>query len=297
MARETECPLGLLTIAIEEDDLETVRNLINQGVNVTLLDEWILISAIRNGNLEMVKLLIEKGIDFHMEQDFPLCSATELGNKKIVDYLLSLGSDISCHDYGPFRLAAKAGKVEMTKFFLDKGTDPKMNFHSPICTAVLLRNESIVKLLSSFYSEGIPSDCYDRLITNNSTSNDRISEGTIEYVKQFQANPLIISQLMRQIFWKPTYYLYYLLYCYQEGLVTATVGRIRRFFSITTRLHDDLRQLMINRVFQQLNVVETVKNVKVARDVKGMKNILPNIEENVAVFLNNQSTFLSLFPS
>lgn len=53
-----------------------------------------LIMAVENNNFELVKQLVEAGKDIHILDEYPLTWAVKVGNHEIAEYLLQKGADV-----------------------------------------------------------------------------------------------------------------------------------------------------------------------------------------------------------
>lgn len=86
--------------AASDGDLDTVKKLVEQGVDVNSRDngQWTpLIIAAQNGHLNVVQYLIEKGADVNAENAYTetaLCLAKSERHEEIVEYLIGNGADI-----------------------------------------------------------------------------------------------------------------------------------------------------------------------------------------------------------
>ncbi len=92
--------------AIDANDTETVKNLINEGVELNYIyDLPPLARAASLGNVEMVKLLIESGADINLqmedERDTALMMAALYNHLEVVKILVEAGADVNIGDcYG-----------------------------------------------------------------------------------------------------------------------------------------------------------------------------------------------------
>lgn len=99
-------PCCHLTKAILANDLETVKRLINQGVELNFsYDTTPLALAASLGNLEIVQLLIEGGANINLqmedEGDTALMVASLYGHYEVVKRLVEAGADVNIQDcYG-----------------------------------------------------------------------------------------------------------------------------------------------------------------------------------------------------
>ena len=82
-----------LLVAIENNDLESVKRWIKQGADLHADNDHALRMAAANGHLEVVKYLLEQGANLHADRDWPLRWAAANGRLKVVKYLLERGAD------------------------------------------------------------------------------------------------------------------------------------------------------------------------------------------------------------
>jgi len=140
--------IRLLNRAVGQNDLETVKFLLNKGIDINLTDEgWLmptpLESAAANGNAAMVKLFLEAGANpninrwgcyprlqndclFYSGTQTPLHYAAIKNYLEIIKILLDHGADINMqNDEGNTALhfAVGANKPEMVNLLLSAGAD------------------------------------------------------------------------------------------------------------------------------------------------------------------------------
>ena len=72
--------------------------------------------AAEKGNLEVVKFLVEEGVDVHTYDDCALCGAAEKGHLEVVKFLVAKGADVHARDNYALRWAADKGHLEIVKF-------------------------------------------------------------------------------------------------------------------------------------------------------------------------------------
>ncbi|MBU0585888.1 ankyrin repeat domain-containing protein [Candidatus Micrarchaeota archaeon] len=116
--------------AAVDNDMNTLIECINQGVNVNATDgvlEWnALMYAANNGHLEVVRMLIDKGADIHAKNISrwnAIMHAANSGSAEIIALLLETGAktDIATMVTGvtPLILAAGKGHEKVVQVFID----------------------------------------------------------------------------------------------------------------------------------------------------------------------------------
>lgn len=73
----------------------------------------------REINLDIIKELVEEGANIHVCDDYTLRWAAKNGHLEVVKYLIEKGADID----DAFQLAAKSGYLEVVKYLAEKGAD------------------------------------------------------------------------------------------------------------------------------------------------------------------------------
>ncbi len=118
--------------ASKNDDLETAKRLIAQGVNVNEPNSWSfypLHYAAEKGHLAMAKLLIENGASVH---------------------------SLDVREYTPLHLAAREGRAEMVQYLLTKGANKELKSsttsyeRTPIDLAIEKNDEETMQVLNNW---------------------------------------------------------------------------------------------------------------------------------------------------
>ena len=74
--------------------VDTIKDLIREGVNFESYKGNILCEAASKGYLDVVKFFIEQGVDIHSNNDCALRFASEFGHFDVVKYLVEQGANI-----------------------------------------------------------------------------------------------------------------------------------------------------------------------------------------------------------
>lgn len=73
-------------------NLNVVKYLVENGVDLRAENDYSVRAASQNGRLKVVKYLVENGADFRAENDYSVRAANRLGYIGVVDYLVEKGS-------------------------------------------------------------------------------------------------------------------------------------------------------------------------------------------------------------
>ena len=113
--------------AAEAGDIEQVKKLIAQGVDLNALDALLntpLCRAVDSGRMEAVQLLVEAGADVNAGSWSPLFTAVDKDNVAIAEYLIAHGADKHGDDYWTVLMEAfSESSVELVRLLIDKGAD------------------------------------------------------------------------------------------------------------------------------------------------------------------------------
>ena len=124
--------LPALHVAVREDNLDKVRELIAAGADVQATAKngaTPLMFAAKNGNSEVVKLLLDSGANVLTQDDYcwtPLLLAADSGSLEVVKLLLARGADVQTTDKDgrtALMKVAVSGNPEVVKLLLARGAD------------------------------------------------------------------------------------------------------------------------------------------------------------------------------
>ena len=82
-----------------------------------------LFKAVINNDLENIKDLIEQGADLHANHEGALRLAADFGHLEVVKYLLEQGANLNIFDDWALRWAVRYGRLEVVKYLLEQGAD------------------------------------------------------------------------------------------------------------------------------------------------------------------------------
>ena len=138
--------VGILEIAIDEDNLEMVELLIKSGIELEYKAQNYLMSpfhrAVSNGHYDIAKLLISHGADINSrlgDENTPMHTAIMVKNIRMVKLLLSHGVDINIKGIGnhtPLQTAVTIWHYEIVEFLLENGANVNEEYADG-CTTLL----------------------------------------------------------------------------------------------------------------------------------------------------------------
>jgi ankyrin repeat protein len=169
MARETCCDAIPLHWAAEGGHLEVARLLINRGSEVNAIDSWHNLGPV--GWAEVVEHAHNRNPARHDVAEFLLSQSAQLdifsaiimNNRDAVKRIVSADPDVLNCQLGvvdkhqkPLHFAVNSNLPEMVQFLLELGADINAKTAwglTPLCLAVLRRQDRIVELLRSQHAE------------------------------------------------------------------------------------------------------------------------------------------------
>jgi len=156
-----------LHLASEQGDLETVRSLLNGGMDVNKRDasqETALLLAIFVGRVEVARLLIEYGADVNSQDKVgftPLFAATQEGHLDMVHLLLDHGADVNAKaqsQWTALHFASSCGHVEIAQVLVQRGAlvhVQNAEGRTPSQLAQRSGHRRIVRLLSEYSTQEV----------------------------------------------------------------------------------------------------------------------------------------------
>ena len=107
--------------ACKSGDLEAVKYLVSQGVDVQTDNNLAVQCASENGHLEDVKYLVSQGADVTANGNYAVQFASENGHLEVVKYLVSQGADVTADNNYAVRWASIRGHLEVVKYLVSQG--------------------------------------------------------------------------------------------------------------------------------------------------------------------------------
>ena len=108
---------------IEINDLQGIKYLHENGVDITTNDNCTIKWASRKGHLEVVKYLHENGADITADNNYAIRSASKNGHLEVVKYLHINGADITADNNYAIKWASRKGHLEVVKYLNINGAD------------------------------------------------------------------------------------------------------------------------------------------------------------------------------
>ena len=105
-----------LIIASQIGNLDAVKYLVEQGVNIHVNDDDAVAIASLGGHLDVVKYLVEHGADIHIEDEYALRWASRNGHLDVVKYLVEQGADIHALGDEALSWAKRCGSREVVEY-------------------------------------------------------------------------------------------------------------------------------------------------------------------------------------
>ncbi len=147
-----------LLSAIQEEDLNLVKEILAKDVNINIKDDYgvtPIMRAAQLNNLRIVKLLMKKGADIKMKSDggsTALDFASHSGALDIVKLLLEKGGDIDNDKKGltEFIIACENNQLDKVKEFIENGINvdmQKSNGHTALMGASSNGHVDVIKVL------------------------------------------------------------------------------------------------------------------------------------------------------
>lgn len=158
---------SILYYAIDKEDTETVKDLINIGMDINIknaFDDAAIDRAIFKGNLEIINILLDNDNLLLNKRNYlgktPLISIIKADNysleekERIIDRFIEKGSDVNLEDKdgnSPLVHAIKDNHLSIIKLLIRNGANVNMKNkegNSPLVYAIQNNNLTVVKLLT-----------------------------------------------------------------------------------------------------------------------------------------------------
>src|SRR5437868_2027876 len=111
---------NLLIEYAKTGNLNGIKTLFENGVDICAQDNQAIICASGNGHLEIVKFLFENGANICVRNNDAIIYASFRGHLEIVKFLFENGANIFAQDNLAIRLSSNHGELKVVKFILDK---------------------------------------------------------------------------------------------------------------------------------------------------------------------------------
>ena len=128
-------------------DVETMKALILEDVDVESYKNYMLCEAARNGDLDTIKYIAEHGANVHAGNDYALYLASQYGHFDIVKYLVEQGADIHACDDDALCMASRYGYFDIVKYLVEHGANIHVNDDYAIWSAKTPEIKKYLKFL------------------------------------------------------------------------------------------------------------------------------------------------------
>ena len=105
-----------LNQGVIDNDIDTVRQMLLLGVDVSAMKVSPICYACFNNNIEMIELLIKYGANPSENNNYGIQTAARAGHIDVIKYLINLGVDVSSNDNYCIVLAEDSKKYEIVKY-------------------------------------------------------------------------------------------------------------------------------------------------------------------------------------
>jgi len=108
-------------------DLETVKYLVNSGVDVNACGGYALRRSTRTSNLNIVKYLVGVGANVRMVDLYALGMSAGNDHLEVVKYLIGVGANVHANDDLALIWSAKNGHLEVVEYLVSVGANIHVN--------------------------------------------------------------------------------------------------------------------------------------------------------------------------
>lgn len=166
---------------IREGNIDEVRNLLFQGVDIHTDDDSGLQYAVNNGDFEIVKFLVGHGANIHARDDDALIMASRHGHFEVVKFLVEQGANLGAQDHEALRIAASFGHLEIVKVLVEKGADIySQNYESSLYWATYQGRLEVIKYLISKSTDDQQKNTMIQSVLSSAQKNNR--DDVIQYI-------------------------------------------------------------------------------------------------------------------
>lgn len=149
-------------VAVVEEEVETVADLIAKGANVNSMRQWdettLLYLAVESNNFEISKLLLDAGANPNAAKwDTLIQLSVQSNNIDITKLLIKAGADVNetmvLLGMTPLQWAVNSNNIEIVKLLVNAGADVNAytsSLESPLEMAIQRRNVNLIKFFLNF---------------------------------------------------------------------------------------------------------------------------------------------------
>lgn len=142
-----------LMVALQKDDLQEVKRLLDKGVNPNAHKGLALTEAIYFNNLGAAQLLLDYGADINIQNGLALTRTAKLMNEEklnTVKFLLEHGADVHVQDEQALIYAVENKNTHLARILLEYGANVHARGDLAIAKAVKSGNIEMVRLLLNY---------------------------------------------------------------------------------------------------------------------------------------------------
>jgi len=129
--------------AIDDEDIDTLRRIINSGFDIHYNDDGGLVRACLNNKIKSATLLLDSGADINARGGVPLIYTIEMAHEDLLRFLINRGADLSVIKEDRIDSFIKCGDLSITKILIQSGLEITIEL---LVGAVDEGNLEIVKL-------------------------------------------------------------------------------------------------------------------------------------------------------
>ncbi|KAJ9050437.1 hypothetical protein DSO57_1014443 [Entomophthora muscae] len=147
----------LFRLACLNDNIEAVRLLIKEGVDVAQVGNVSFLEAAARNKTELVKLLLDNGTDVHFNNDYALREASRAGQLDLLHVLLHHGANVHAFNESALLTACHKGHADIVSVLIDHGVNINFNCGSALRFSA---SQGHLKVVSLLLHKGIDTNAF-----------------------------------------------------------------------------------------------------------------------------------------
>src|SRR5437868_105623 len=120
-------------------------------MNDPISDEKLLMKYAKTGNLNEIKILFENGVNICADDNYAIVWASYYGHLEIVKFLFENGTDICTQDNKPIVWASNNNQLDIVKFLFENGANIYTQDNYAIRNAAFDKRLNMVEFLLNYY--------------------------------------------------------------------------------------------------------------------------------------------------